>query len=484
VSHLHDKVSGLVDGELAGVARTRALNHLRRCEDCRAEIRATLAVKRRLGDLAAAEPPADLRSALGSLPSPALAAAPEPMRSQATRRLLVGAVSMSVALLTVAYAVGSPDEPDVATVTPPVDRYTADFAATSGASPLADPAMGAIAPNGSTLNLMAVGQLVGPVIARIAGSRPAGDDDRAVAALERASAAGQDLAYTGVRRVAVFEGIGPSLVTVRIEHAPGQGTSFDVKGHGNDAATFIAAHEAAQTERVSKGPLSMLINAFDIAIGGRGTIAQRPTTVVTASSDGRLAARFWVDDETGLLLRRDLYDEGRPVRTSQFTTIDLSRRTFFAHLPPELGVEQGTALRMTFAPSLTDQGLACPKGLPGGFRLIGLQRLPDDTVQATYSDGLSTVAIYEQRGHLDPSGLRGFDEESVAGQPVYVLDGLPRVAVWESAGTVYSVVSDAPDAVTADALAGLPHDVTDEPGTTDRIATGLRRLGALANPAD
>jgi sigma-E factor negative regulatory protein RseB len=206
--------------------------------------------------------------------------------------------------------------------------------------------------------------------------------------------------------------------------------------------------------------------------------------VITASSGGRIAARFWVDDETGLLLRRDLYDDGRLVRTSQFTAVDLSRRTFLAHLPPELGIEQGTTLSMRFAPALTDEGLACPSGLPGGFRMIGLQRLPDEGVQATYSDGLSTVAIYEQRGHLDPSGLHGFERASVGGQPVYVLDGLPRVAVWESDGTVYSVVSDAPDAVTADALAGLPHDVADEPGATDRIATGLRRLGALANPAD
>jgi hypothetical protein len=48
MSHLHHKVSALIDGELQGAARKRALNHLRQCRDCQHEVEATLALKHRL----------------------------------------------------------------------------------------------------------------------------------------------------------------------------------------------------------------------------------------------------------------------------------------------------------------------------------------------------------------------------------------------------------------------------------------------------
>jgi len=42
VSHLHHKVSALIDGELSANARTRALAHARTCAQCRREIAETL----------------------------------------------------------------------------------------------------------------------------------------------------------------------------------------------------------------------------------------------------------------------------------------------------------------------------------------------------------------------------------------------------------------------------------------------------------
>ena len=484
MSHLHDKVSGLVDGELSGAARSRALNHLRRCEACRAEVSATLQVKRRLEGLAAAEPPGDLRAALGSLPRPDVLPDPIQDRSHGGRRVLAGAATMSVALLGVAYVLGAPeDQAPAATVTPPVEQFVAEFASSSG-SPLGDPAVGALEAGESPLTLLAVGQVALPVAVGAVTPRARGDERRAVAALERANEAGAELAFAGERRVAIFDGVGPSLVTVEVEHIPGQGTSFDVAGVGNDAAAFIAGQDVAQTESVGNGPLDLLVEGYDVTVSGRGQIAGRASTVITASAGGLVAARFWVDDETGLLLRRDLYHEGSLVRSSQFTSLEPAARSFASHLPPEPGTPDATALSMRFAPSLNDQGWSCPEDLVGGFQLTGLQQLPDDVVHAAYSDGLSTVAIYEQRGHLDPRSLPGYVETEMGGQPLYRLDGLPAVAVWESDATIYSVVSDAPEAATARVLAELPHEAPAQPGAVERVASGLRRLGSLANPVD
>jgi anti-sigma factor RsiW len=58
VTHLHEKVSALVDGELNGAARRRAVAHARRCDTCREEIAQTLLVKQRLHGLPPVEPTA------------------------------------------------------------------------------------------------------------------------------------------------------------------------------------------------------------------------------------------------------------------------------------------------------------------------------------------------------------------------------------------------------------------------------------------
>lgn len=488
MSHLHDKVSGLVDGELGGNARSRALNHLRRCEACRAEVRATLQVKRRLEGLAAAEPPVDLLFALGTFTDPTAtseaAAATDPIDDgrHPGRRVLAGAATMSVALLGVAYVVGAPEEPGpAATVTPPVEQFVAEFAGSSG-TPLGDPAVGAIEADDSPLTLLAVGQVAVPIVAATTAGRTRGDESGAVATLRRASDAAQNVAFSGERRVTIFDGVGPSIVSVRVEHIPGQGTSFEMAGVDDDAAAFIAGH-AARAD-AGEGLLELLVGKYDLGVTGRGWVADRPSTVVTASIGGVLAARFWIDDATGLLLRRDLYDDGGLVRSSQFTSLRVAERSFASHLPPVPGAPSGTSLSMKFAPSLNDQGWSCPEELIGGYELTNLEQLHGDVVHATYGDGLSTVAIYEQRGHLDPRNLHGFITQEMGGQPLYVRQGLPTVAVWESSGTIYSVVSDAPDEATERVIAHLPHSAGAEPGTVDRVTTGLRKIGSLANPVD
>jgi sigma-E factor negative regulatory protein RseB len=483
VSHLHDRISGLVDGELAGGARTRALHHLSRCEECRAEVRATLAVKRRLEGLVEAEPPGDLRAVLGSLPSPALTVGAGGRRAHSRSRAMAGAATMSVALLGVAYAVGAPQEQATTTVTPPVEQFAAEFAAGPDASPMADPAIGALDWQEDGLRLLAVGPAALPAVAGIPAPRVRGDDSEAVRLLERAFDARSRLGYSGEQRLAVFDGPGPALVNVQVEHVPGQGTSVDVLGAGA-GSTFVQASDPAGRDGGRTGELVTLLDGHDVVVSGSEQVAGRAATVVSAVRAGQVTARFWIDDASGLLLRRDLYADGRLARTSRFTSIDLSDRDFLAHLPPEMGVPASTRLSMTFAPTLTDKGWACPEELPGGFRLSGLEQLSGDVVHAAYSDGISRVAVYEQRGSLDPSQLAGFTRGQLAGQPLYRRDGIPAVAIWESGGTVFTLVSDAPAAATYDVVAALPHEEPAEPGTLERVGEGLRRLGSMLDPVD
>ncbi|WP_327089548.1 anti-sigma factor [Nonomuraea sp. NBC_01738] len=70
MSHLGERVSALVDGELNHVERERALAHLTFCGDCRREVESMRALKSRLRSLDGPVMPADLTVSLLGMADP------------------------------------------------------------------------------------------------------------------------------------------------------------------------------------------------------------------------------------------------------------------------------------------------------------------------------------------------------------------------------------------------------------------------------
>ncbi|MFF5206818.1 anti-sigma factor family protein [Streptosporangium sp. NPDC000396] len=70
MSHLGERVSALVDGELNHHERDRALSHLAFCSDCRGEVEAMRALKSRLRSLDGPAVPADLTMSLLRMAEP------------------------------------------------------------------------------------------------------------------------------------------------------------------------------------------------------------------------------------------------------------------------------------------------------------------------------------------------------------------------------------------------------------------------------
>ncbi|MCG5216681.1 anti-sigma factor [Streptosporangium sp. KLBMP 9127] len=70
MSHLGERVSALVDGELNHGERERALAHLTFCADCRAEVDSVRALKNRLRSLEGPAMPADLSMSLLRMSEP------------------------------------------------------------------------------------------------------------------------------------------------------------------------------------------------------------------------------------------------------------------------------------------------------------------------------------------------------------------------------------------------------------------------------
>jgi sigma-E factor negative regulatory protein RseB len=488
MSHLHHKLSALIDGELTGAARRRALEHLQSCADCRSELTATLDLKRRLTGLRPSEPSADLFSSLDAMPQSRAVADVDTTapRRVARRRALVGAGTASIAFVSLAYVLGAPETAHVAAVVPPVEEANAEFAANAGGYGLSDPAVDALL----TMSLgtgasQAVGDLTpvafGVGAAAAVATMRRGDDAAAVTLLRRAVRAPERLAYRGVRNVQDHTSAATEEIRIAVNHVPDQGTSYRVLG-GGGAALFISRSDEAST---AAARMNLLAQTYDVRIVGHGEVLGRPATVVGVGDDGVLVASLWIDDATAVLLDRDLYDKGTLVRSSRFESLEISRSGFLAHPPPEMAAPDGSDLPTRYAGRLGDQGWTCPAHVGSGLTLTALGRVgpAGEVVEAVYSDGISSTSVFEQRGSLDRSALAGYRQVIVSDAPVYVRNGLPSTWVWQSGETVYTVLSDAPPAQVAAAVADLPHQRAEDGGPLARIGAGLERIGGFLHPA-
>lgn len=180
MSHLGERLSALVDGELGHGDRERALRHLAVCEQCRFEAEMLRRLKRRLHGLGGPGPSGDLMLRLLSMSDPgeplpppmspfpgtgtspgggplssggfggmsgfgggtatavAVPAQPSRTRSALRRRggryALAGASLMALALST-AFAVGGEPTEGTPSVTPSMDAFAVEHALTSGGVP-------------------------------------------------------------------------------------------------------------------------------------------------------------------------------------------------------------------------------------------------------------------------------------------------------------------------------------------------------------
>src|SRR5699024_7640845 len=107
----------------------------------------------------------------------------------------------------------------------------------------------------------------------------------------------------------------------------------------------------------------------------------------------------------------------------------------------------------------------------------------EQIIALTYTDGVSTLSVYEQRGALDDEALREFVPTHVAGSTVWVRPGAPLVATWDDDGVVYTVVTDADRERLLQAVRDLPRTPRSD-GALSRIRGGIERLTGLATPAE
>lgn len=327
----------------------------------------------------------------------------------------------------------------------------------------------------------------------LAGSPSAGGGGEVEGWIVRAAAAQRALAYSGTQLVATWSAGRSDSALLDVVHQPGRGLttsphdagSGTVPGAGQDDAVTTPdapGGTAYLTEAAagSPAPLSLLMAHFAVSLVGTGQVAGRPVHTLALRRAGRTVARLWLDDGTGLMLRREVYDDaGRTVSAMAFLDVTVTEA------PP--GADRPA---VTVTPSVDGlaaarrDGWAVPAAIGADLVLYDARSLDADgdgggggdgdapIMHLSYSDGLTSLSVFEQRGRLAAGAVDGYQPAQVAGHQVHVRPGLPSHAVWQSGAVVVTVVSDEPTGQLAGVVAALPP--TAEPPASGWLARAAR----------
>lgn len=317
-------------------------------------------------------------------------------------------------------------------------------------------------------------------------------DPEALRLLRGAEGAARDTPFQGVQYITSWSRTGLSTTSlVNVAHVPGQGTTIRVQQTTAEQGGQMYEAEDPQQGRggltgYTPRMLDLLARNYAVVRAGDGQVCGRPTTIIEARrADGTAAGRFYIDRATGLMLRRELLDgQGREVNLTFFTEIQPSvpkTRPMMTVEPAAVEAPWAHELAAADLGSLRYRGWPVQQDLPGSLSLYDARQRDQhgQVVHLSYSDGLSVVSVFVQRGTLDPRAFAGWHRATRGGRVVYIDDTVQQRVMWASRGYVYTVLADAPPSVVDQAVAALPHG---DLGFWGRIARGLQRMTSWADP--
>ena len=286
---------------------------------------------------------------------------------------------------------------------------------------------------------------------------------------------------------------GGSVLVSDIWHASGGQTITRTltAGTASSSEPYLSSDTDGQWPEGVLGVTTQLVRLLEthyvVAYAGAGSADNRTAQIVEAwRENGGLAARFWLDDATKLPLQREVFDTAAHVISE-----DVFINVRFSKLAPAAAPAGGPSdpqgpwtdpLSAAQLLALRASGWLVPPELPGGLSLFTGAQTQTNTgtvLDLGYSDGLSVVSLFEQRGNL-AAKLAGWQKITVAGHVIYAAEPDQRSLTWASRGMVYTVMADAPAQTVDTVIRALPHDTP--PGFWKRMSRGFARLASWVNP--
>jgi sigma-E factor negative regulatory protein RseB len=315
----------------------------------------------------------------------------------------------------------------------------------------------------------------------------------AASLLTQAAQAAVLTSYQGEEIVSHWDASGGTVLVSDIWHVSGGQTITRTLAAGvySSSQPYLSSDTDGQWPEGVLGVTTQLVRLLEahyvVVYGGPGSADNRTAQVVEAwRDDGSLAARFWLDDTTKLPLEREVFDSAAHVISEDvFINVRVGNQALLAAPPGGPADPQGpwaAPLPARQLLALRARGWVVPPQLPGGLSLFTGAQTQTSTgtvLDLGYSDGLSVVSVFEQRGNL-AAKLAGWQKVTVAGHVIYAAQPDQRSLTWSSRGIVYTVIADAPAQTVDDVIGVLPHDTP--PGFWKRMSRGFARLASWANP--
>ena len=311
-------------------------------------------------------------------------------------------------------------------------------------------------------------------------ARAAADEEAARALLERSVRAVRSLVHVGEVTVVTLGRRGPEVSSSSVRIGPMGRVELRRPARwllGAQTGPTLVRTGAGRDSVAPAGGAALL--DVDAALAGRAVSVGDEVELDTGSAVPVVLRRelgppvqdtLFVDSDTGLLVRRETRDaDGDVLRVVAFTRLALVPTD-----APSAVQRPAAAATHTRASETAAGTWHLPLVLAGGFRRVatgGDQAM----AAARYSDGLSVVSVYRQRGLLDLDALHGAEVIHVAGRDVWTWPGSePLRMVWTGAGSTWTAVTDAPLEVVEEALRALPGDLVGH-HLPSRLRRGLLR---------
>jgi sigma-E factor negative regulatory protein RseB len=306
--------------------------------------------------------------------------------------------------------------------------------------------------------------------------------------LQEAAEAGSGTSYQGVELVSTWGVDGNSMVIANVWHRSGGSTVVQVApagmaGPGQNIFDDTDGRTPEGVLGVTSTLVTLLGMNYDVTYAGLGSADSRPAQIVEARrADGRLAARFWLDKATKLPLRREVFDSGaRLIGEDVFIDIKLGTPAVTA-APADVIMPWRQRLTPVALAQMRARGWPVPGALPEDLSLFEAEEATTSSgkvLDLGYSDGLSVVSVFIQRGDLAPK-LAGWQKIRFDGRLVYAGQSDQRSLTWAGHGFVFTVMADAPPATLDAVVDALPY--SSPPGFWERLSRGFGRLASWANP--
>jgi sigma-E factor negative regulatory protein RseB len=301
------------------------------------------------------------------------------------------------------------------------------------------------------------------------------------ALLAQAVAACRSTAFSGVQVFRYFGPAGPRIWRTEIWHRPGGQTEAVPVADGDGPAGTESGPSVSVA--LSSRQLALLQSSYVLDYTGSGVADGRAAQLVAVDRpDGTVAAKYWLDDQSRLPLRRQLFDDHAKL-VSDISVAGLrTGKGALTGMPASGSPPWPSQLNPVALTALRSAGWPLPAQLPGGMMLFAASSTGPATaevVAVSYSDGLSVISLFVQRGRLS-SRMPGWRLVSIGGHAAYAVDPDDQTIAWSGDGYVFTLLADAPATAVDQAIAALPQG--GEPGFWGRMARGFGRLASWANP--